>query len=300
MAPNLGKLLHLVVLASGARTVLEIGTLAGYSAIWLARALPPGGRVVSLEADPRHAAIAETNISRAGLSEVVEIIVGPAAETLPKLVAQYGRYFDIVFIDADKPSTTDYFTWSLQLTHVGSLMLSTTSCGAGRWLTRPATIRLCKECSASLTVWRAKPRVSATAIQTVGSKGHDGFVFAMVTGGEVLSHGGRASLTGSRPHDASLSPRISQSVRMSQTLGPVAAATHPTGSFLSAAGTCGAAWSARRPVKPEVAGSNPVRSARSCVSCCYSGSGGACGAVRCDVSACGNMEAVLATGRAVG
>jgi predicted O-methyltransferase YrrM len=187
--PNLGKLLHLVVLASGARTVLEIGTLAGYSAIWLARALPPGGRVVSLEADPRHAAIAETNISRAGLSEVVEIIVGPAAETLPKLVAQYGRYFDIVFIDADKPSTTDYFTWSLQLTHVGSLIIVDNVVRGGKVADETSDDPAVQGMQRFFDRLASEPRVSATAIQTVGSKGHDGFVFAMVTGDEVLSAG---------------------------------------------------------------------------------------------------------------
>ena len=113
VAPNQGKLLNLLALVSGARTILEIGTLGAYSTIWLARALPSSGRLVSLEADPRHAAVARENIARAGLSDAVEILVGPAAESLPKLRDQRRAPFDFVFIDADKPSTAEYFAWSL-------------------------------------------------------------------------------------------------------------------------------------------------------------------------------------------
>ena len=109
VAPNQGKLLHLLALACGARTVLEIGTLGGYSTIWLARSLPSSGRLVSLETDPRHAAAARKNIARAGLSDVVEIVLGPALESLPEVKAQLGQPFDLVFIDADKPSTAEYF-----------------------------------------------------------------------------------------------------------------------------------------------------------------------------------------------
>ena len=181
VAPNQGKLLHLLLLANRARTVLEIGTLAGYSTIWLARALTPEGRLVSLEIDPRRASLARANVEAAGLSEMVEIIVGPAAETIPKLVAEQRAAFDVVFIDADKPNTSRYFDSALELTHVGSLIIVDNVVRAGK-VADPAhedpdvvgmrrfLERLARE-----------PRVSATAVQTVGSKGHDGFVLAVVT-----------------------------------------------------------------------------------------------------------------------
>src|SRR3712207_6468663 len=109
VAPNQGKLLHILALAQGARAILEIGTLGGYSTIWLARALPAGGQLITLEADPKHAAVARGNIARAGLAEVVEVRVGRALETLPQLAAEGRSPFDLVFIDADKPNTAAYF-----------------------------------------------------------------------------------------------------------------------------------------------------------------------------------------------
>ncbi|MGA3355070.1 MAG: O-methyltransferase [Acidimicrobiales bacterium] len=181
VAPNQGKLLHLLALATRARTILEIGTLGGYSTIWLARALAPGGRLVTLEADPRHAAVAEANIARAGLSDVVEIVVGPAAETLPGLVAEGDHSFDFVFIDADKASTTEHFAWSLQLSHIGTLIVVDNVVRGGK-IADPTTddpnVRGMQSFVDSLA---NEPRVSATAVQTVGSKGHDGFVLALVT-----------------------------------------------------------------------------------------------------------------------
>ncbi|MGA3216369.1 MAG: O-methyltransferase [Acidimicrobiales bacterium] len=179
--PNQGKLLHLLVLATKARSVLEIGTLGGYSTIWLARALPPGGRLVTLEADLRHAAVAQANIDGAGLSEVVEIIVGPAAETLPKLVAEHVPSFDVVFIDADKPNTTEYFAWSLQLSHVGSLIIVDNVVRGGKVVDETSDDPAVRGMQRFLDSLASEPRVSATAVQTVGTKGHDGFVLAVVT-----------------------------------------------------------------------------------------------------------------------
>jgi len=183
VAPNQGKLLQLLALASKARTVLEIGTLGGYSTIWLARALPPEGRLVSLEADPRHAAVAQANIDRAGLSGAVEIIVGPAAETLPSLVAQQAATFDFVFIDADKAATTEYFAWSLQLSHLGSLIVVDNVIRGGKVIDEASSDVSVQGMRRFFDHLASERRVSATAVQTVGSKGHDGFVLALVTGG---------------------------------------------------------------------------------------------------------------------
>src|SRR6476660_462385 len=123
VAPNQGALLHILALAQGASNILEIGTLGGYSTIWLARALPPGGRLISLEADPKHAEVARANIARAGLSGVVDLRLGLALDTLPKIAAEGRGPFDLVFIDADNVNIPDYFTWALKLTRPGSLIL---------------------------------------------------------------------------------------------------------------------------------------------------------------------------------
>jgi predicted O-methyltransferase YrrM len=174
------------VLASGARTVLEIGTLGGYSTIWLARALPSSGRLVTLEADPRHAAVAEHNIERAGLSDVVEILIGPAAETLPKLVAQHRPPFDLVFIDADKPATAEYLAWSLKLSHVGSLIIVDNVARRGQVIESESDDPNVQGMRRFLDQLASEARVSATAIQTVGVKGYDGFVLAVVTANDAL------------------------------------------------------------------------------------------------------------------
>ena len=183
VAPNQGKLLHLLVLACGAQTVLEIGTLGGYSTIWLARGLPASGQLVTLEADPRHAEVAQRNIERAQLSDVVEIMVGPAAESLPRLKAQHRAPFDLVFIDADKSSTAEYFAWSLELSHVGSLIIVDNVVRSGQVSesesgTDDPNVRGMRR---FLDQVASEPLVSATALQTVGVKGHDGFLLAVVT-----------------------------------------------------------------------------------------------------------------------
>jgi predicted O-methyltransferase YrrM len=180
VAPNQGKLLHLLALASGARSILEIGTLGGYSTIWLARALPEGGRLVTLEADPRHAGLARENIERAGLSGVVDILLGPAAETLPALVEQGRPPFDLVFIDADKSATAEYFAWSLQLTRVGSLIVVDNVVRGGKVANASSDDPDVQGMRRFLDELAHEPRVSATTVQTVGAKGYDGFTLAVV------------------------------------------------------------------------------------------------------------------------
>jgi predicted O-methyltransferase YrrM len=181
VSPNQGKLLLLLARIQGARTILEIGTLGGYSTIWLARALAPGGRLITLEADPKHADVARANIARAGLADVVELRLGPALETLPQLAAEKCGPFDLIFIDADKPGYPDYFAWALKLSHRSSLIIADNVVrdGAvsdpGSLDPRVQAVRRFNEMVA------AEPRVSATVIQTVGSKGYDGFAIALVT-----------------------------------------------------------------------------------------------------------------------
>jgi len=177
VSPNQGKFLHLLAQAIGARTILEIGTLGGYSAIWLARALPPGGRLITLEADPRHAAIARANFARAGLADVVELRVGRALETLPELAGP----FDFIFIDADKPSNADYFAWALKLSRRGSLIVIDNVIRDGAVIDAASADPDVQGVRRLNELLAAEPRVSATAIQTVGSKGYDGFVMALVT-----------------------------------------------------------------------------------------------------------------------
>lgn len=179
VAPNQGKLLHLIARAMRARHVLEIGTLGGYSTIWLARALPADGRLVTLEVDPMHAQVARGNIDRASVARLVELRLAPALETLPKLAAEKRPPFDFVFIDANKEQTTEYFEWALRLTRPGSMIVVDNVVRAGKVVDANADAdaqgiqrffeRLAKE-----------PRVTATALQTVGSKGHDGLAFVLV------------------------------------------------------------------------------------------------------------------------
>ncbi len=180
VSPPQGKQLNLLARMIGARTVLEIGTLGGYSSIWLARALPEGGRVVTLEFDPKHAAVARGNLERAGLAHVVDVRVGAALETLPRIAAEGLGPFDLVFIDADKKNNPGYFTWALQLTRRGGVIIVDNVVRDGRVIeadSDSADIQGVRRCNAMMA---AEPRVSATAIQTVGSKGYDGFAIALV------------------------------------------------------------------------------------------------------------------------
>jgi len=188
VTPNQGKLLELLARVQGARSILELGTLGGYSTIWLARALPPGGRLVTLEAEPRYAALARVNIARAGFGEVVEIRVGPALETLPELVAEGAGPFDLIFIDADKGNYPGYFEWSLKLSRPGTVIVGDNVVRDGAILDPDAKDPLTGDTDLIRGVRRfyellaAESRVSATAIQTVGGKGYDGFVLAVVEG----------------------------------------------------------------------------------------------------------------------
>jgi predicted O-methyltransferase YrrM len=178
VAPNQGKLLHLLARAVGARRILEIGTLGGYSAIWLARALPPDGWLVTLEADPRHAGVARANLERAGLGARVEIRVGPALETLPALEAE--EPFDLVFIDADKPGYPDYLAWSLRVSRRGTVIVADNVVRDGEVADVGSTDERVVGVRRFLELLAAEPRLDATVIQTVGVKGHDGLAIAVV------------------------------------------------------------------------------------------------------------------------
>ncbi|MFJ7197630.1 MULTISPECIES: O-methyltransferase [unclassified Streptomyces] len=182
VAANQGKLLNLLARLQGARTVLEIGTLGGYSTIWLARALPEGGKVVTLEADPAYAEVARANIERAGLADVVEIRVGRALDTLPELAAQGYGPFDVVFIDADKPSNPDYLAWSLKLTRPGSLIVADNVVRDGEVADGASEDPKVQGVRRFTELVAAEPTLTATALQTVGSKGYDGLMMALVTG----------------------------------------------------------------------------------------------------------------------
>jgi len=180
VAPNQGKLLQLLAKICGARTILEIGTLGGYSTIWLARALPAGGRLVTLEANPKHAEVAFANIVRAGLASVVDLRVGKAVDILPRLAAEGIAPFDLIFIDADKPSNPEYLGWSLKLSRPGTVIIGDNVVRNGAvtdsWSTDPNV----QGVQRFLELISSEPRLSATALQTVGSKGYDGFAIAIV------------------------------------------------------------------------------------------------------------------------
>lgn len=183
VTPLQGKLLHVLAQSIQARRILEIGTLGGYSTIWLARALPPGGRVVTLEIDPAHAAVAQANFERARVADMVELRIGPAGETLPQLLAEGQLPFDLIFIDADKASSVEYFHWSLHLGRIGALIICDNVVRDGRVIDAGSDDPGIRGTRALLELLAAEPRVCATAIQTVGGKGHDGFVVAVITGG---------------------------------------------------------------------------------------------------------------------
>ena len=181
VSPVQGKLLHILARSIGARNVLEIGTLGGYSTIWLALALPDGGRVVSLEADPTHAEVARANVARAGLAARVEVRLGMALDLLPGLVAEGGAPFDFVFIDADKPNNAAYFDWALRLSRTDSIIVVDNVVRGGEVVAAASDSPTVQGVQRFLERLAAEPRVSATAIQTVGSKGYDGFAIALVT-----------------------------------------------------------------------------------------------------------------------
>lgn len=180
VSPPQGKLLYLLAKSIGAKTILEFGTLGGYSTIWLARALPDDGQLITLEADPAYAAVATTNIERAGLGNVVDLRVGIALNTLAELADEKVGPFDLTFIDADKEHSPEYFAWALDRSRPGSLIVADNVVRSGELAdeqsadpTIPAQRRLHE-------MLAAEPRVEATTIQTVGGKGYDGFAIALV------------------------------------------------------------------------------------------------------------------------
>jgi predicted O-methyltransferase YrrM len=180
VSPPQGKFLHLLARIHGARNILEIGTLGGYSTIWLARALPPGGRLITLEFDPKHAEVAKANLDRAGLTGVVELRLGQAIETLPQLAAEGRGPFDLIFIDADKPNTAAYFAWAIKLSRPGSVIIVDNAIRKGAVADSSSTDPNVLGMRRFLEAMAAEPRVTGTAIQTVGGKGYDGFAVALV------------------------------------------------------------------------------------------------------------------------
>lgn len=180
VAPNQGKFLHMLARLQNARNILEIGTLGGYSTIWLARALPQDGRLITLEYDPKHAAIAQANIDRAGLGHIVEIRIGAALQTLPILEAEKRDPFDLIFIDADKQNNANYFVWALKLARRGSLVIVDNVVRNGAVIDDRNTDVNVQGVRRFYEMLSTESRVTATALQTVGSKGYDGFAIALV------------------------------------------------------------------------------------------------------------------------
>jgi predicted O-methyltransferase YrrM len=182
VTPNQGKLLQLFARTISARRILEIGTLGGYSTIWMARALPAGGRLVTLEFSPKHAEIARENIARAGLLQIVEIRVGAALETLPKIQAEMKEPFDLIFIDADKPNNSAYLQWAIKLSRPGTLIIVDNVVRDGAVIDAASADKDVQGARRLFELMGAEQRLSATALQTVGSKGYDGFAMAIVKG----------------------------------------------------------------------------------------------------------------------
>jgi predicted O-methyltransferase YrrM len=180
VTPSQGKLLHVLALASGAKRVLEIGTLGGYSTIWLARALGRGGRVVTLEFEPKHAEVAKKNLKRAGLAKKVEIRVGAAADSLARLLEEGVKPFDLIFIDADKQNNAVYLDWALNLAKRGTVIVVDNVVREGALADAGSTDPAIVGTRAMFKRMGNEPRLSATAVQTVGSKGYDGFAIAVV------------------------------------------------------------------------------------------------------------------------
>jgi predicted O-methyltransferase YrrM len=180
VSPTQGKFLHLLALIQGARRVLEVGTLAGYSTIWLGRALPPDGCLISLEVNPRYAEVARANLRRAGLEAITEVVVGPAVDSLAALVEGSVEPFDLVFIDADKERNPDYVGWALRLSHPGSVIVVDNVVRQGRVVdaeNRDPNITGTRRMFENIA---KEPRLEATAVQTVGLKGYDGFAVLRV------------------------------------------------------------------------------------------------------------------------
>jgi len=180
VTPNQGKFLQMLAQIVGARSILEIGTLGGYSTIWLARALGAGGRLITLEVEPKHADVARLNVSRAGLQDVVEVRLGSALETLPQLSAEGRGPFDLIFIDADKQNIPEYFEWALKLSRPGSLIVVDNVVRSGAVIDADSSDASVQGVRRFVELLGAESGASGTAIQTVGSKGYDGFAIVLV------------------------------------------------------------------------------------------------------------------------
>lgn len=176
VSPAQGKFLNLIVKIAGARRILEVGTLGGYSTVWMAKALPPGGRVVTLEYSPKHAEVARENVARAGLLDVVEVRVGAALDLLPGVEGP----FDLVFIDADKPNNPGYLDWALRLSRPGTVIILDNVVRDGKVADASSADASVKGSRAAFDFFRTHPDLDSTALQTVGLKGYDGFAIALV------------------------------------------------------------------------------------------------------------------------
>jgi predicted O-methyltransferase YrrM len=180
VTPNQGKLFHFLARMQGARRILEVGTLGGYSTIWFARALPPDGKLVTLEIDPKHASVAAGNIHRAGLTTLVDLRVGPALDSLAQLHAEKAAPFDLIFLDADKPNNPAYLEWAIRLSRPGTIIIGDNVIREGAILDTNHTDPRVTGTRTFLDRLGSHPRLDATALQTVGSKGYDGFALAIV------------------------------------------------------------------------------------------------------------------------
>jgi predicted O-methyltransferase YrrM len=180
VAPNQGKLLQLLARVHGSKNILEIGTLGGYSTIWLARALPPKGRLITLESDAKHADVARANVARAGLAARVEVRLGLALDTLPLLESEGRGPFDLIFIDADKPNIPNYFDWAMRLSRPGSLIIVDNVVRDGAIIEAASEDASVKGVRRLNELLASDSRISATTIQTVGAKGYDGFTMCLV------------------------------------------------------------------------------------------------------------------------
>jgi predicted O-methyltransferase YrrM len=180
VSPNQGKFLHMLAQLVNARAILELGTLGGYSTIWLARGMRDGGRLITVELDPKHAEVAKSNISRAGLKDVVDVRIGSALDVLPQLAAEKRGPFDLIFVDADKQNIPAYFEWSMKLSHPGTVIIVDNVVRDGEVIDPNSPDDRIAGVRKFVDLLAAESRASATTIQTVGVKGYDGFAMVLV------------------------------------------------------------------------------------------------------------------------
>ncbi|MFP7171241.1 O-methyltransferase [Terribacillus sp. 7520-G] len=180
VSPLQGKLLHLLAKIKGAKHILEIGTLGGYSTIWLTKALPVSGKLYTLEANPDFAEVARSNIAKAGLQDKAEVVVGKAIDTLPVLYDKQKNVFDFIFLDADKQSYPEYLKWAVKLAAPGAVIVADNVVRKGEVANEHSTDERVQGVQQFLKMLSEEPRIEATAVQTVGSKGYDGFVLGYV------------------------------------------------------------------------------------------------------------------------